>query len=434
MRKISTTNYYFYNNRRFIMEKSVTIRDGWKVLLAGLCINLTIGVVYSWSVIKKALISEWGWTNSEASLPYTVAIVVWALCNYFAGTLQDKIGPRKVVTLGAIFTGLGLVLSSFAQSVPLLVASYGVLTGAGIGFAYASVTPPALKWFHSSKKGMVAGIVVSGMGLASLYIAPITTTLLYNYGISRTFFVLGVFILVVSTLVAQLINNPPAGYTPPVPAKAAKTVASKPAVKNFIWREMIKTRQFYLLWIMFAFASSAGLMIIGNIATIAKSQAHMENGFFLVGLLAIFNAGGRLAAGFLSDKIGRVRTMMIVFALQAVNMFMFSTYSTPLAISIGTALAGIGYGALLSLFPSVISDFYGVKNFGGNYGILYTAWGVAGTIGPIIAGIVVDRTGAYNLAYMISAGLLILALILAFFTESVSIAVKTDKPSEVQIA
>ena len=401
------------------MEKNVTIKDGWKVLLAGLCINLTIGVVYSWSVIKKALVSDWGWTNSDSALPYTVAILSWAFCNYFAGTLQDKIGPRKVVTLGAIFTGLGLILSSFIQSVPLLVTSYGILTGAGIGFAYASVTPPALKWFHPSKKGMVSGIVVSGMGLASLYIAPITTKLISSFGISRTFLIFGIFILVVGTLIAQLINNPPAGYTPPVPANA-KTAAAKAVTKDYPWKEMIKTKQFYFLWTMFAFASSAGLMIIGNIATIAKSQANMENGFYLVGLLAIFNAGGRLAAGFLSDKLGRVRTMIIVFVLQGVNMLLFASYSTPLAITVGTALAGIGYGALLSLFPSAVADYYGVKNFGANYGILYTAWGIAGTIGPIIAGIVVDKTGAYNLAYLISAGLLAVALALAFLTKPIS--------------
>ena len=416
------------------MERNATIRDGWKVLLAGLCINLTIGVVYSWSVIKKVLVSEWGWTNSDASLPYTVAIVVWAFCNYFAGTLQDKIGPRKVVTLGAVFTGLGLVLSSFVQSVELLIVSYGVLTGAGIGFAYASVTPPALKWFHPSKKGMVAGIVVSGMGLASLYIAPATTMLLNNYGIQRTFLILGLFILVVSTLIAQLINNPPAGYTPPVPANAPKSTTAKASTKDFVWKEMIKTKQFYYLWIMFAFASSAGLMIIGNIASIAKTQALMENGFYLVGLLAIFNAGGRLAAGFLSDKLGRVKTMLIAFALQAANMLMFAGYSTPFAITVGTALAGIGYGALLSLFPSVVADFYGVKNFGGNYGIMYTAWGIAGTIGPILAGIVVDRTGAYNMAYIISAGLLVVALVFGLLTKPISVSNNTENINKKQIA
>lgn len=402
------------------MEKNVTIRDGWKVLIAGLCINLTIGVVYSWSVIKKALVSEWGWTNSEASLPYTVAILVWALCNYFAGTLQDKIGPRRVVTLGVVFTGLGLGLSSFIQSPSLLLISYGVLAGAGIGFAYASVTPPALKWFHPSKKGMVSGIVVSGMGLASLYIAPITTQLLKSFGISKTFLTFGIFILVAGTLIARFLNNPPPGYIPPLPANTGKKAAVKIAARDYTWKEMIKTKQFYLLWIMFAFASSAGLMIIGNMAIIAKNQASVDNGAYLVGLLAIFNAGGRLAAGFLSDKIGRVKTLMIAFVLQGINMLLFASYSTPFAVSVGAALAGIGFGSLLALFPSAVADFYGVKNFGGNYGILYTAWGVAGTIGPIIAGIVVDKTGTYNLAYLISAGLLAVALVLAFLTKPIN--------------
>lgn len=402
------------------MEKNVTIRDGWKVLIAGLCINLTIGVVYSWSVIKKALVSEWGWTNSEASLPYTVAILVWALCNYFAGTLQDKIGPRRVVTLGVVFTGLGLGLSSFIQSPSLLLISYGVLAGAGIGFAYASVTPPALKWFHPSKKGMVSGIVVSGMGLASLYIAPITTQLLKSFGISKTFLTFGIFILVAGTLIARFLNNPPPGYIPPLPANTGKKAAVKIAAGDYTWKEMIKTKQFYLLWIMFAFASSAGLMIIGNMAIIAKNQASVENGAYLVGLLAIFNAGGRLAAGFLSDKIGRVKTLMIAFVLQGINMLLFASYSTPFAVSVGAALAGIGFGSLLALFPSAVADFYGVKNFGGNYGILYTAWGVAGTIGPIIAGIVVDKTGTYDLAYLISAGLLAVALVLAFLTKPIN--------------
>ncbi len=395
---------------------------------------MTLGVLYSWSVIKKALVHDWNWTNSDASLPYSVAIVVWSITLLFAGSMQDKIGPRKVVTLGAIFTGVGLILSSFIQSVPLLIITFGVLAGGGIGFAYASVTPPALKWFHSSKKGMVTGIVVSGMGLASLYIAPLTTMLLENYGISRTFLVLGIFILLIATPVAQLINNPPAGYIAPTPANLPEAKTSKVAAKDFVWKEMIKTKQFYFFWLMFAFASSAGLMIIGNIATIAKTQANWEKGFYLVGLLAIFNAFGRLGAGFLSDKIGRVRTMMIVFILQGANMTLFASYSTPLAISIGTALAGIGYGALLSLFPSVVADYYGVKNFGGNYGVLYTAWGVSGILGPIIAGIVVDRTGAYNLAYLISAGLLAVALVLALLTKPINISEKKDKLPEKQVA
>lgn len=413
------------------MKKDVTIKDGWKVLIAGLCVNLTIGVVYSWSIIKKALVADWGWTSSEASLPYTVAIVVWAFCNFFAGTLQDKIGPRKVVTIGSILTGLGLLVSSFASSVPFLLVSYGILTGAGIGFAYAAVTPPALKWFHPSKKGMVSGIVVSGMGLASLYIAPITTALIESFGISRTFAILGIAIIILGTSFAQLISNPPEGYTPPVPENLPKSKAPKATTQDLTYKEMVQTNQFYLLWIMFALASSAGLMIIGNIASIASIQANMESGFFLVGLLAVFNAGGRVSAGLLSDKIGIIRTMIIAFILQTVNMFMFASYSTPLTIAIGTALAGIGYGALLSLFPTITSSFYGVKNFGANYGVLYTAWGIAGVIGPIIAGKVVDATGTYNLAYMISAALLIVTLVFTFILKPVTVNIKSDSSKSI---
>ncbi|MCK5763834.1 MAG: MFS transporter, partial [Clostridiales bacterium] len=269
------------------MENNVANKNGWKVLISGFMINLTLGVLYSWSVLKKALINEWGWTSSEASLPYSIAIVVWALTVLFAGRLQDKIGPRKVVTFGAIFTGLGLILSSFIQSVPLLIITFGVIAGGGIGFAYASVTPPALKWFHPSKKGMVSGIVVSGMGLASIFIAPLTTILLKNYGVSNTFLILGILILFIATPIAQLIKNPPEGYVPAKPTNLKEKKNSIIIAKDYLWKEMLKTKQFYFFWIMFAFSSSAGLMIIGNIAIIAKTQANLENGFYLVSLLAI---------------------------------------------------------------------------------------------------------------------------------------------------
>ncbi len=401
------------------MHKQVTIRDGWKVVIAGLMINLSIGVLYSWSVIKKALVSEWGWTNNQATMPYTIAIVVWGFTLLIAGRMQDKIGPRKVVTTGVILTGLGLILSGFLKTPSLLGISFGVLAGLGISFAYSSVSPPAIKWFHPSKKGMITGIVVAGMGLASLYIAPLTTMLIKNFQISNTFIVLGVFIITVGVPIAQLIKNPPVGYTPPVPKHISSGKTIHVDSVDFEWNETLKTKQFYFLWIMFALASSAGLMIIGNIASIAVAQASIAKGAFFVGLLAIFNACGRLAGGYLSDIIGRVNTMKIVFVLQGVNMLCFPHYDTFLLISVGTALAGIGYGSLLALFPSVIADFYGVKNAGFNYGLVYTAWGVSGAIGPIIAGFVVDKTGKYDQAYMISAALLAVALIFTFFTKPV---------------
>jgi OFA family oxalate/formate antiporter-like MFS transporter len=404
------------------MQQNTNQNASWKVLIAGTCITLTLGVLYSWSVIKKALVHDWGWSNSDASLPYTVAILVFALALLVAGRLQDKIGPRKIVALGGFLTGLGLIMSSLVHSVPLLVLTFGVISGTGIGFGYASVTPPVLKWFHPSQKGMVTGIVVSGFGLASIYIAPLTTWLLGAYGISMAFAILGTLIIIISFPLSQMVVNPPDGYIPAEPKGLSKkkgNAVKVTAARDYDWKEMVKTKQFYFLWIMFVLASSAGLMIIGNIASIAKTQANWDKGFYLVSLLAFFNATGRVGGGVVSDKIGRVQTMMVVFLLQGVNMVLFSTYTTPVMMVIGTILAGIGYGSLLSVFPSTVADYYGLKNFGANYGVVYTAWGISGVVGPIIAGAVVDTTGTYNLAYTISAALLVVAVALAFLTKPV---------------
>lgn len=411
------------------MEKTNKLKGGLLVLLAGTCINLTLGVLYSWSVIKKALVHDWDWSNSAASFPYTIAIIVFAIALLVAGRMQDKMGPKKIVMAGVALTGLGLIASSFFKDPTMLVLTFGVISGTGIGFGYSCVTPAVMKWFHPSKKGTVTGIVVGGFGVASIYIAPTTTWLLKSFGISQTFMILGIFILAVGLPMSLLINNPPAGFVPEAPVqKGDKPVVAKPVARNFEWTEMVKTPQFYTLWIMFALASSAGLMIIGNIASIAKQQAAFENGFVLVALLAIFNAGGRIGGGILSDKIGRIRTMQIVFALQGVNMLMFSSYNSFALVALGTAFAGIGYGALLSLFPSTVSDYYGMKNFGTNYGVLYTAWGIAGAIGPVIAGWVVDTTGTYNMAYTISAALMAITLACTFITKPVKSDINDVKP------
>ncbi len=391
------------------------------VLVAATGINLTLGVLYSWSIISKDLVLELGWSNSAASMPYTVAIIVFAIALLIAGRLQDKMGPKPFVIAGVVLVGLGLLASSFSISPELMVITYGVLVGTGIGFGYSCVTPAVMKWWHQDKKGLVTGIVVGGFGVASVYVAPVTTLLLQAYGLATTFQILGIFVLLVGLPLSLIISNPPAGYTPASPAAISKKdVPPVQKSKDYEWREMLKTPQFYMLWVMFALASSAGLMIIGSISLIAVRQASFEAGFLLVVLLAIFNAAGRIGGGMLSDKIGRLRTLQIMITLQGINMLLFAFYSSPLTIALGTAAAGVAYGSLLSLFPAVTSDYYGLKNFGLNYGILYTAWGVSGAIGPVIASAIADSTGSFNMAYLISAVLLALTLVLNFMLKPVS--------------
>ena len=396
-------------------------KRGWVVTFSGMGLNLALGVLYAWSVFGKQLTEAvdkggFGWTKTGAALPYTIGIAFFSAMMVPAGRLQDKFGPRIVSTFGALLTGIGLIVASFASPGNMLPAllGFGVLAGTGIGLGYASATPAAVKWFPPAKKGLITGIVVSGFGLASVYIAPLSRYLLGSYGVNRSFLILGIAFAVITFFIAQFIKNPPA------PAVSAGPQKASGMVTDSTWREMMRTRTFYLLWIEFACGAMAGLMIIGHLAKIVAVQSgnQIQTGFLFVALLAIFNAGGRLIAGMVSDYIGRLKTVLIVCISQAIIMFLFSKISTIPTFILGSAVVGFSYGACLSLFPSTCADYWGTKNLGLNYGILFTAWGVGGVFGPILAGRIADSTGSYQMAYVISAALLILAAILTFFTKA----------------
>lgn len=394
---------------------------GWLVVFAGMGLNLALGVLYAWSVFGKQFSEAidkggFGWTKTDSALPYTVAIAFFALMMVPAGRLQDKFGPRIVATIGALFTGAGLFITGFASSdniIPAIIG-FGILAGTGFGLGYAAATPAAVKWFPPEKKGLITGIVVSGFGLAPVYIAPLSKYLLSTYGINNSFKILGASFAVISVLLCQFINNPK------VITKSSNGMVSSSIKVDYTFRDMLRTPTFYLLWIEYACAATAGLMIIGHLAKIVALQSNntIKIGFLFVALLAIFNASGRLIAGVVSDYIGRIKTLFIVCLAQAVVMFFFSSLSTITQFILGSATVGFCYGACLSLFPSVTADYWGSKNLGLNYGILFTAWGVGGVFGPILAGKIADITGTYGTAYLISSALMVFAAVLTFATKA----------------
>lgn len=392
---------------------------GWIVTSAATGINLILGVLYIWSIMGKALIKELGWTSTEASLPYTVCTVCFAIIMVFAGKLQDIKGPRLISTFGGILLGGGLILSGLTRDPLMMLLTFGVLGGAGIGFCYAATTPSAVKWFPVQKKGLISGIVVSGVGFAAVYISPLTNSLLMNHGISKTFLCLGIGAFILLIVFSQLLFDAPAAYSAKTASPANNEQVAKPeGKKDYGWKDMLKTLNFYKLWIMYAFTSSAGLMIIGHIANIAKEQAQWENGYLLVVLLAIFNTSGRIIGGFVSDRLGHLNTMRFVFLLQAVNMAFFSQYLSYGTLAVGVAIAGLCYGALFSLFPAATAESYGIKNLGVNYGLVFTAWGFGGVIGPMLAARILDSAGNYNASYIVSAALLIIAGAFTFLSGS----------------
>ncbi len=396
------------------------MKRGWLIVLAGVFINLSFGVLYAWSVFARNLRDVNGWTASEASLPYTIAILMFAVLMIPGGKLQDKMGPRFVVVLAGCFIGAGMVLSSFVSGSSVALAfSFGVLGGSGIGLGYAATTPCAVKWFPPEKKGLISGLVVGGFGLAPLYIAPLTNYLIATMGIAGTFRTLGILFFVVVVAMGMTLKNPevPKAAAPGPAGAAAAPVALK---REYVWKEMIQTTQFKQLWLMFLVGALAGLMIIGHLATIVFEQSNgLVAGATVVMIASIANALGRPAAGVMSDKIGGGKTMMILYAAQGASLLLLSTFSGFLTLTLAACVITFGYGAMLAVYPSTTATFFGAKNLGLNYGVLFSAWGVGGMIGPQLAGFFLDATGTYQTAFVASAALCFIGAFLGFILKPV---------------
>lgn len=399
--------------------------QGWVVTLSATGVNLALGVLYAWSVIKGGIPDSWQWTNADKALPYSVACMMFAVAMIPAGWLQDKIGPRWVATLGGVLTGSGCILAGLGgSSLVSFVVGFGVLAGIGIGFGYASATPPAVKWFPPHRTGLIAGIVVAGFGLASVYIAPLATKLLDVFarpgasgalekGVSQTMLVFGAGFMVAVSLLAQLLRDPPA-QAAPAAGSAPKSKVAAPV--DIPWRDMLVTPQFYVLWLMFFVGAAAGLTFISVAQQLGK-HALGDLAFLAVVVLAVGNAGGRVLAGFVSDKIGRQWALFGAFMIQAcavLGLFLAKAGGGWPVILLLVALLGANYGANLSLFPSAAKDYFGLRSFGLNYGILFSAWGLSGLVMPWLNGRITDLTGSGDLTYFLIGGMLVVGACLTF--------------------
>lgn len=415
------------------------VTKGWVVTFAGLGVNLVLGVLYAWGIISAALIDQLGWSATMTQVPYLVACAIFALSMIPGGKIQDRFGPRPVIMAAAVLAGLGFIMSGLFLTVIGLTTFFGIIFGLGMGMGYAAPTPAAVKWFSPKKRGLISGIVVSGFGLAPVYIAPLTNFLLSEFGLQNTFFILGAGFFTVIMLLSQVITNPPKGYIPEDMSKTElkeEIENSIPEVSkeglDFEWHQVLKTKQFYMLWIMFSFGTFAGLLIIGQLSKIGLEQASITNASLLVGIYAIFNCAGRIGCGIISDKIGRMRTLLIMFLMQVSVYMAFSNFTTALPMIFGIAVVGFTFGGMLTIFPATSADFFGVKNFGINYGMLITAWGVGGVFGPLLGGLVRDITGTYNISYIVSGILSLLGAVITLLVKPPEKLPEVDKLPETE--
>jgi OFA family oxalate/formate antiporter-like MFS transporter len=378
----------------------------WRVVVGGMSMNLALGSLYAWSVFVLPLEKEFGWARAETSRVYTIAVVTFATMFILAGRLQDARGPRPCAFLGTLLVSLGFFVSSMTSSLWFLYLAFGVLVGAGNGFGYAAPTPVASKWFPD-QRGLVVGLMVGAYGAGTAVFGPIAGTLIESIGWRPTFRILSVVFFVMGMIGTWLLKNPPEGYRPagwtPSPAAMQR--------RAYTTAEMLRTPQFYQLWIAYCLGATAGQMTISQLIPFARSAGLGAAAATLaLPVTAAGNAGGRILSGWLSDSLGRLTTLRIMVLASAVAMpALFLWREQPVLFFVLAAAVYWCYGTQLSVFASTTADFYGTRNLGLNYGILFTAWGAAGILGPSIGGRVFDTFGDYRYAFYAASALAIVA-------------------------
>jgi OFA family oxalate/formate antiporter-like MFS transporter len=439
------------------MEQNVGNR--WMIVVGGILVNLMLGVTYTWSVFGAALKNKFGWLIADQAMAFSIMLLFFAITMPIAGRLQDKRGPRFIALIGGILLGLGFIASSFAlQNNILMYLTYGVLAGSGVGFAYNAPISAGSKWFPD-KRGLVMGLMVFGFGFGSVLLAPMAEVLingvpsnptgliqpivaamfglpvlssLAGIGLDKTFLLLGVLFIVIVCAGAMLLRNPPAGWKPEGwdPSKTKKAVTH--AYKDFSLSEILRMKQFWMLWLMFTFSAGVGLTLIGFLKNLAATIFENVHGFsaasaglegaIVVSVFAIFNGVGRIFAGWLSDRIGRTKSMFLFFGLQAVlvSTLIYTATISPLVVYVAMALIGMCFGSNFALFPSATADFFGTKNVGANYGVVFTAYGVGGLLGPTLFANMLPQKPVfadYTNPILIISALVGVAALMALFTK-----------------
>ncbi len=445
------------------------IMNRWWVVAGALVIQVSLGAVYIWSIFQQPLLEYFDtWTQVQVTYPAQIVLACFALGVILGGRIQDRLGPRLVATAGGIILSCGLVLASFAHlfdhglALAWLIMTYSVLGGFGIGIAYVCPIATCIKWFPD-KRGLVTGLAVAGFGAGAFLLAPLARGLicgdayaifgvplfsLPQVGVFNTLMVLGILFLVTVVSGAQLMRNPPPGYQPEGWNPPPKPATASPVKVDFTPSEMIRTRAFWIVWLTFFAGCTAGLLITMRASPIWQSFSFGEMngpishsnflsvtamGATAVSVLALFNATGRVLWGKVSDMLDRRVTLLIMFSICAAALLALDFLRLFPLYLLGIGLVALCFGGFLSVYAVVTADLFGTKNMGANYGLIFTAYGAGGIMGPYLAATLrrsVDEVtylttcprgrlqevyfvvGDYSLAFWVSAAACLIAAVL----------------------
>lgn len=403
----------------------------WGIALAGVIMQIALGAVYAWSVFRIPLTKTFGWSITDVTLTFTIAILVLGFASFAGGLWMRKSGPRQVAIVAGILYGGGVFLASFsAGHLYWLYFSYGVLGGIGIGLGYIVPVATLVKWFPD-KRGMITGIAVAGFGAGALITAPLATRLIASVGVLKTFAILGIAYFFGVTIPALFMKDPPPGFKPagwqPSAAQAKQRTA-----RDYTLGEALGKWQWYALWAMLFLNTSAGISIISQAAPMAQEITHVTAKLAagMVGIIAIANGSGRFLWAWLSDAIGRRAVFFTMFLVQAV---VFWTMPHVTGFGLFTALACVVllcYGGGFGTMPAFATDYFGASNVGSIYGLMLTAWGFAGVLGPMLIARIRQSSGHYSQALTVIAMIVLVAAILPLITRPPSggDARANDKP------
>ena len=393
----------------------------WIILVAGCFINLCLGSIYAWSVFSGAMAEYFNSTMSmkvtpgDLAIVYTIANAVGPITMIFGGWFNDKIGPKKVILVGGVMWGLGMFLSGFATSIGFLVVTYGLIGGLGLGMAYGSTISTCIKFFPD-KRGLVGGITTAVYGMSSVILPPIVTLVVKSTDATVAFKIVGIVFMVLIAVSCMFLEQCPDGYKPEGWEPAVGPTGSAPVNKN--WKGMLSTPVFYLMLLLLTCGAFTGMMIISQAAAVAQNMIDMDAvaASLTVSMLALFNALGRIVAGTLSDKLGRINTLMIACIIAVIGLLcLFNSGEGNVALFyVGLSVVGVSFGSFMGVYPGFTADQFGPKNNSVNYGIMFIGFALAGYFGPQIMRNTFQATGEYRNAFIYAMIFAVAGVILTF--------------------
>lgn len=401
----------------------------WLVLAASCLINLCIGSLYAWSVFAAPMaehisaVRGISMTAAGLAIVFTVANAVGPITMISGGKLNEVLGTRMVILIGGIMFGGGMVISGFASGIPLLIIGYGLLTGLGMGAVYGCTITNTVKFFPD-RKGLIGGIATASYGLSSVLVPPVANRLIDALGVTSAFKIIGVFFIAVIAVCSFFIEKCPDDFVPdgwkPTAASAKAAVSAED--KN--WRQMLSSPVFYVMITMMTCGAFSGMMCISQTSSVAQDNIGLSpaTAAVMVSMLALFNAAGRVGAGYVSDRIGQISTLRIALVLSLVGLgilYLCHTGQTAL-FAAGIALIGISFGSFMGVYPGFTSAQFGSRYNGVNYGIMFIGFAFAGIFGPTAMSRILNATDSYQPAFLVAAAISVCGLLLSFLYSKVT--------------